>query len=353
MRRAYIDNLRSAIVLLVVLYHACLVFAGSGAVLNVQGPPLPVLDGVGLLLYPWLMPLMFLLAGMSARYALEKRTLRQFRADRVRRLLLPLLGALACFAWPLVALTFHVMGGSVGEMIAYFPKPGSALFFLALMGMGPQWFLLELFLFSMVLPVARRLDAGGRLTGLARRAGPPAWAVFWLVYWAGSAFGNLGNREALNLLMLLLGYFVFAQQEVIDRLERLAPAFIAAAAALGGAVTLYFWGVSCVAAEFLTHPLTTAYGWCACLALLSGFRRWCGGSGAASRFWRARSFAVYQFHYLAMMVTAWIVTEVRPLPAAAAFPAVLLLPVGVSLLFYEGISRIPGLRTLFALRRPS
>ena len=348
MRRPYIDNLRSLIVALVVLHHAALVFSGAGPALNVHGTPLPALDGVGLALYPWLMPLMFLLAGMSARYALERRTPRQFIADRARRLLLPLAGALLCFAGPLVGLTFHVMGGSVGEMIAYFPSPAVALFFLALMGMGPQWFLLELFLFSAILPPLRRL--GDR--GAAGRALLPVLVLGWPAFWAGSAFGNLGNRELLNLLMLLLGYFVFAHEAAQARLERLAPALIAAAAVLAVPLLARFPHTPCSAPEFLTHPLTAAYGWCASLALLGGLRRWGGGGGRLSEFCRARSFALFQFHYLPMMATAWVVTAVAPLPAPLAFPVVLLLPAAAALLLFEVLRRVPGVRALFALKKP-
>ena len=80
-----------------------------------------------------------------------------------------------------------------------------------------------------------------------------------------------------------------------------------------------------------------------------GTRTW--AAGARSRFWRTRSFALYEFHYLIMMGTAWLFTNVLALPAVPGFLAVLLLPTGISLLLYEVISRIPGLRALFALKR--
>lgn len=62
-------------------------------------------------------------------------------------------------------------------MIAYFPSPAIALFFLALMGMGPQWFLLALFLVTLLLLPLRRLDRSGRFYDLCGRAGMPyCWA---------------------------------------------------------------------------------------------------------------------------------------------------------------------------------
>ena len=49
--------------------------------------------------YPWFMLLLFVVAGISARYALEKRTERQFLKERVDKILAPsTLGVLA-FGW--------------------------------------------------------------------------------------------------------------------------------------------------------------------------------------------------------------------------------------------------------------
>ena len=152
MRRIWLDNLRWVIILLVVLHHLVCFFNSAGVPMNVNAPGIPALDAIAYFCYPWFMPCMFLLAGISARYALEEQSTGRFLAARVRKLLIPFAAGVVLLGIPLVSFAFAVKGGSVGEMIAYFPSPAIALFFLALMGMGPQWFLLALFLVTLLLP---------------------------------------------------------------------------------------------------------------------------------------------------------------------------------------------------------
>ena len=46
-------------------------------------------DVIMYILYPWFMPLLFILAGVSARYALEKHPAKEWFKERTRKLLVP------------------------------------------------------------------------------------------------------------------------------------------------------------------------------------------------------------------------------------------------------------------------
>ena len=74
-RKHWIDNLRWIKVLLVLLYHVIYFYNNKGVFGGIggfgDGPQYQ--DVVMYILYPWFMPLLFILAGISARYALEKR----------------------------------------------------------------------------------------------------------------------------------------------------------------------------------------------------------------------------------------------------------------------------------------
>ena len=77
MRKHWIDNLRWVTVLLVLLYHVIYFYNNKGVFGGIGGfgeyPACPQYqDVVMYILYPWFMPLLFILAGISARYALEK-----------------------------------------------------------------------------------------------------------------------------------------------------------------------------------------------------------------------------------------------------------------------------------------
>ena len=274
MRRIWLDNLRWVIILLVVLHHLVCFFNSAGVPMNVNAPGIPALDAIAYFCYPWFMPCMFLLAGISARYALEEQSTGRFLAARVRKLLIPFAAGVVLLGIPLVSFAFAVKGGSVGEMIAYFPSPAIALFFLALMGMGPQWFLLALFLVTLLLLPLRRLDRSGRFYDLCGRAGMPVLLGLWLLFWAGSQVLNATNRYLLYFVLFLAGYFLFAHDEVTQRLQRFHLPLLGASGLGAGAVVRQKLCRRCLCGRPGYHPV-----WLVHDTGRRGLRAGLGGSG--------------------------------------------------------------------------
>ena len=66
----YIDNLRWITISLLVLYHACMSYNTWGEPNYIFFKALKPLAFIVVLISPWFMPLMFLLAGISAYYSL-------------------------------------------------------------------------------------------------------------------------------------------------------------------------------------------------------------------------------------------------------------------------------------------
>ena len=83
MRKHYLDNIRWATVLLVVLYHAIFMY-NHVVTVGVVGPVTDCRwqDALQYLLYPWFMVVLFLVSGASARYALDSRSGKAFFAER-------------------------------------------------------------------------------------------------------------------------------------------------------------------------------------------------------------------------------------------------------------------------------
>lgn len=71
-RQYYLDNIRWSTVILVLIYHVCYIFNGVGIPGGIPGAKnIPVFDMIACIVYPWFMVLLFIIAGMSARYALQ------------------------------------------------------------------------------------------------------------------------------------------------------------------------------------------------------------------------------------------------------------------------------------------
>ncbi len=91
MRKYYIDNLRWMSLLWLIPYHTAMAW-------NVWEEPNYIffeknklISSIVVFLSPYFMPLLFLLAGISTKYALQKRNFKQYLAERVNKLLIPLL----------------------------------------------------------------------------------------------------------------------------------------------------------------------------------------------------------------------------------------------------------------------
>ena len=153
MRKFYLDHIRQATVILVLIYHVFYIFNGvgiPGAVPDMAN--IPAFDTAACVIYPWFMVLLFLIAGISARYSLQRRTERQFLKERACRLLIPSTLGLFVVHWITGYLNIKLGGG-----LAYIP---AALVYpiSVISGTGPLWFIQMLFLFSCLLVLLRKID---------------------------------------------------------------------------------------------------------------------------------------------------------------------------------------------------
>ena len=77
-RKHYIDNLRNLTILLLFPVHTFMIWNNFGSRFYIWQGESKILSTLIVLVNPWFMPILFVLAGMSARYALQKRTTKEF-----------------------------------------------------------------------------------------------------------------------------------------------------------------------------------------------------------------------------------------------------------------------------------
>lgn len=96
-RKYFIDNLRNITILLLFPVHTFMIWNDFGSRFYIWLGENKILSTLIVLVNPWFMPLLFVLAGVSARYALLKRTEKKFIAERIKKLLIPFLFGLVFF----------------------------------------------------------------------------------------------------------------------------------------------------------------------------------------------------------------------------------------------------------------
>lgn len=343
-RKKYIDNIRWITVALVVVYHVIFIFNGTGTLGGV-GPLCPVQyqDAVLYLLYPWFMLLLFVVSGMCARFYLGRHTHKEFIRERTVKLLVPSTLGVVVFGWILGYFNMKI-GGAFDSMGAV-PKP--VLFvIMCLSGTGPLWYIQLLWVFSLLLTVFRRVEKD-RLSNLCARTTLPVLLALTVVIYGAAQIGNVPvvvvYRFGIYGAGYLLGYLVFAHDEVMTRLEKAWLPLTAAALILGAAFTAVFWGQSYAGHEVLDTPLCNVFAWIAVLAVLAFMKKWGGFDNAFARWMTRKSWGLYLFHYLPLAACAYYIYAL-PIPAVLKYLLTAAAAAAGGVLLYDIISRIPVLR---------
>lgn len=162
-RRYDLDWLRVIGVLLIVAFHVTEMFDPL-TFHYIRGEPNAVAMAINFFALQWIMPLFFLLAGVSSWFALETRTAAQYVTDRTERLLAPLVFGTIILV-PIMSY-FRLLQSAVftGSYVEFY----QVYFFsyITQEGWAHLWFLAYLLVFSLIaLPlfVALKRPRGRRL----------------------------------------------------------------------------------------------------------------------------------------------------------------------------------------------
>ena len=353
MRRYYVDNVRWVTVVIVVIYHVLYMYNTEGILgglgritdLSVQ-----YYDIFMYLVYPWFMPVLFIAAGMSSRYFLDGHSDREFVKNRTRKLLVPSTIGLIAFQF-IQGYVNLSLGGAFADLAAS-GVPGPVIFLIMLAsGSGVLWFIHLLWIYSMLLVLVRKIEKG-RILKLG--AGTPLWLIllFFIPVWGAGQFLNTPivsvYRFGLYFAFFFPGYYVFSNDEVMERLKRCAPVLIAAGIVLCVAFSVYYFivrgGMNYADVPVNRGLLYSAAAYYGALAMLAGMARYGDFRNDLTAWMSRKSFGLYVFHYLGISSVALLIAKPGLLPS----PAVYALSLAAGFVFgyglYAVISRIPYYR---------
>jgi glucan biosynthesis protein C len=376
----YVDWLRISAVISVVVYHALLPFGSllPWSVQNVERS-----DALALLsaLLPFAFPVFFLLAGASARFALQTRSVRNFLTERTARLLVPLVvGTLVVtpVTGYIIALHAGTWSGSFPSYLAAYPAMvldyGIKTFgFRPLLFQAVTmhlWFLGWLFLFCLLasplfafLSTPRGRLHVDRLARAARWRGAsllmavpitlialPLFGVSSPAGWDWAAFGLWGAT-------FVAGYVMFSDERLIAAARRdLLPALVAAVlgvsglAATGFTDSIFLGGAHTYDATYLlvvsVHGLAA---WGVTLSVLSAALHIRFMQRPLARAANEAVLPTYVLH-LPIVIAISIVVVQWPLGLVPKAVINVILGVGVSLLAAAVALRLPVIRVLLGAR---
>ena len=153
LRSFELDWLRTAAVLVLVFFHTSEIF--SDGWFHIKNAETSYFFNVlSSFIYIWHMPLFFFVSGASSAYSLRIRTGRQYRKERIARLLIPLIFGIVLIIPPQSYFENLQKVNFSGSFLEYYPHFFDGIYPSGNMHWGHLWFLFYLFVFSIVISVS-------------------------------------------------------------------------------------------------------------------------------------------------------------------------------------------------------
>ena len=353
-RYPFIDNIRWVVVLLVLLYHVFYNYNTLGVFGGIGGfKPNQWQDIVCTLLNPWFMPLLFVVAGASSRYALQHHTTKEFRTERRRKLLIPSTLGIVVFGWILGMINMANANVELPE-----GTPGWVIYLISLpSGTAHLWFIQELFGFSLLLLLIRKAIDVERvdkwLTTLPKYGIVLVLVgVFTLLYTTSltqidnptAAMGLLNlYRPIFYFATFLLGYYIFSSEAIHNYLALKAKLLVALAITSATAFAIRYYGVDYTLPSVVQGPLCALFCWTAIMAMFGGFKRWADRTSNFTSYMARSSFGLYIVHMTVCSATC-ILLKSSTLPVWSIYIITIATTYAGSFLLWELLRRIPLVR---------
>ena len=232
-RRHDVDWLRFIAVFLLFFFHTARIFDIWGDFYVKDDQISNALSFLMGYLNLWHMPLFFLLAGASTWFALRFRSGGEYTKERLKRLLLPLIFGIFVIIPPQSYLGLRNHSSYAESFLQYYPHFFQIIpadmdgYFLGGFTVGHLWFILFLFLFSLIaLPIFIYLnsESGQRLIGML--ASSLKWPGMIFLLAIPLVIVNIWHRRpfGLNLFLyfviFIYGFIIMADSRFSDAIDR-------------------------------------------------------------------------------------------------------------------------------------
>lgn len=378
MRKYYVDNLRILCILLLFPFHASVIYNNWGEqwYINQPGQWLPSIFVT--ITYPWWMSLLFVIAGMSTVYALQHRTLQEYRRERVHKLLIPFISGLFLVIPVQSYIADIFYNGYEGNYFEHYKEffvlttwSGSDGHFTP----GHTWFILYLYIACQVsLPLISKYrkrekevkESSNReaqkKTGLiegSKLTMPWLLALFVLLIITAPILDIGGKSMGEYTCCFLLGYFVMSLDAVQERVEKhWKDLTIAWIVFMVIHVVMNFIGINTqnwtVVSEG-TYDLLLGveyriYEWIGILACLGLGKHFLNQKTKLTEVMAPAAFPLYYFHQSVMVVVGYFVISNCSIMPVQYF-AIVIGTFVISWLLYELCSRFSVTCFLFGFKK--
>ena len=353
-RKHYIDNLRWASILMLIPFHTAMAWNCWGEGNYIWFHNSRVLSSFIVSVSPWYMALLFVLAGMSARFALRRKTYKHFTLERISKLLLPMItgmiSVIALMAYYADRFNYGYQGNFFSHYKVFITKLTDLTGYDGGLTPGHLWFLLYLFIISMIclglIALQRKyypkLNFENMSTGWIVLLGvllPPASLVL-----------NIGGKSiGFYMVLYLIGYYIFSEDKIVDRIVKYRHIFLAIMLVSDAAdVYMFIWADH--ANEIINSIAMYLTCWFGILTLLGFGKNKFAQNNKTTRYLTSRSFSIYIFHFIWVVIFQFYLSKITD-HTIVLFGITVLGSIIMSLITSEIIRRIPLVNFLFGIKK--
>lgn len=276
----------------------------------------------------WHMSLFFLLAGASTYFALKKRSGVGYIKERVRRLFIPLIFGTFVIIPPLSYLGLLNHSDYSQSFIAWLPNffhlqtADLNGFFLGGLTTGPLWFILHLFVYSLIaLPLFLYFnrDAGlrwlKRITGILMKPAVLFLLVPALLVPISKFPWVIGGNPLFYITFFILGFILMSDQRLMDKIDKYRLILLLLGVVpLAGLITMSAtnsWPANIPEwADSIMDAYRNAFHpWFFILALLAYGRRFLSFTNRFLKYFAEGAYPIYILHQTILVVIAFFVVQ--------------------------------------------
>ena len=367
MRKYYLDNLRWLIILVLFPYHVLLIYSGIGSYyFNVANSA--IANAFLLSFAPWFMLLLFTVAGIATYYSLKRRNATEYLKERVTKLLLPTLAGVILVI-PVSVYFGYLYNGYTGNFLTFWVNQlthplqnlGNGLL------LGPLWFLLYLFIVSLVaLPLIMKYKNGQWKIPL-EKVTVPKLLLLIIPLAIGSFFLDLYPDKSIVqfFLLFIFGYFLLSDDSVQQKLEdRRWPLFISflvltiiyvvvtvpGLSSPGNTAPATTLTLSTILSLFVIKLYVNAILWLGVLGVMGMGKHYLEFKNKKTLYLSAVSFPIYIFHIVWINLFAYYIIGWIPDLMVLQVILIMALSFVFTIATIEVVRRIPGVRFLFGMK---
>lgn len=349
MRKHYLDNLRTIMILLLFPVHTFMIWNDFGSKFYIWNGENKFLSSLIILVNPWFMAILFVIAGICAKYSLEKRGTKEFLKERFSKLLIPFVSGILLLV-PIQTLMarkffFGYHGGILKNYQYFFTHFTDLSGYDGCFTPGHLWFILFLFIISLFTSLIIKYTPNQKVLKKFEKMNILEIILLFIPIWLFYYIGNFGGYSIGKYFILyLIGYYIFSNEKIINKVVENKKVILCLFLFLETALVVLYYQFSYYG-DFLVNFVC----W---LGVLTGIiigKCYLNKETKITKYLSKCSFSIYILHQSILVVLGYYILYT----VDHLFLQVVMILLGsflITVLFYEILRRISYLKKIFGIK---